>query len=92
MVCDCCGRKKKLFESFAAVKTEKGQLNFCVECNDIAYKIRDDANEHDKEKFDQHVKEWEKRAKKPSKLFTEWKKEFMKPLTAKFEEYQKLER
>ena len=45
MVCDCCRRKKKLFESFAAIQTKNGQLNFCVECNDLAYKVRDDANE-----------------------------------------------
>ena len=35
MVCDCCGRKKKLFESFAAVKYKQTQMNFCVDCNDL---------------------------------------------------------
>ena len=39
MVCDCCGRKKKLFESFAAVKHKQTQMNFCADCNDLAYKV-----------------------------------------------------
>lgn len=28
MVCDCCGRRKKIFESFAAVKHGQTQMNF----------------------------------------------------------------
>ena len=55
MVCDCCGRKKKLFESFAAVRVKNGQLNLCVECNDLAYKVRDDANTMNKDAYIQHL-------------------------------------
>ena len=64
MVCDCCGRKKKLFESFAAVQAKDSQLNFCVECNDVAYKVRDDASEMNKDAYYLHLEQWKKRAKK----------------------------
>lgn len=83
MVCDCCGRKKKLFESFAVVQTKNGQLNFCVECNDVAYKVRDDANDMNKDAYNLHLEQWKKRAKKPSKIFVEWQKYFLNPLEKK---------
>lgn len=80
MVCDCCGRKKKLFESFAAVQYEKVQIYFCAACNDLAYKVRDDANDRNKVEYEKHLKEWEMRAKKPSDLFLEWQKDFRSSL------------
>lgn len=80
MVCDCCGRKKKLFESFATVQIKGGQLNFCVDCNDLAYKVRDDANEMNKDGYNLHLEQWKKRAKKPSENFVEWQKTFLVPL------------
>lgn len=83
MVCDCCGRKKKLFESFAAVQTKTGLLNFCVDCNDLAYKVRDDANEMNKAAYCLHLELWKKRAKKPSKSFNEWQETFLAPLEKK---------
>lgn len=84
MVCDCCGRKKKLFESFAAVKYKQTQMNFCVDCNDLAYKVRDDANEQNQEAYEKHLKEWKKRAKKPSETFLLWQQEFLTPLEKSF--------
>lgn len=86
MVCDCCGRKKKLFESFAAVQYKKVQMNFCAACNDLAYKVRDDANDRNKDEYKKHLKEWKMRAKKPSDLFLEWQREFLVPLEKAFEE------
>lgn len=80
MMCDCCGRKKKMFESFAAVQVKTGQLNFCVECNDLAYKVRDDVNGMNKDAFNLHLEQWKKRAKGPSKNFVEWQKTFLAPL------------
>ena len=61
-------------------------MNFCIDCNDIAYKVRDNANELNRANFDKHMKEWKKRAKKPSNLFVEWQKGFVAPLEAKFQE------
>ena len=69
MQCDCCGKKKKLFESYALVQTKYGSLNLCVKCNDIAYKVRDDANDMNIDEFQNHIDEWEKRSKKPSEKF-----------------------
>ena len=83
MVCDCCGRKKKLFESFAVVKHKQTQMNFCVDCNDLAYKVRDDANEQNQDAYEKHLKDWEKRAKKPSETFLLWQQEFLAPLEKK---------
>lgn len=77
MVCDCCGRKKKLFESFAAVQYKKVQMNFCSDCNDLAYKVRDDANDRNKGEYEKHLKEWGMRSQKSSDLFLEWQKEFL---------------
>ena len=85
MVCDCCGRKKKLFESFAVVKHKQAQMNFCVDCNDLAYKVRDDANEQNRDNYEKHLKEWKKRAKKPSVTFLLWQQEFLAPLEKSFE-------
>ena len=83
MVCDCCARKKKLFESFAAVQTKNGQLNFCVECNDLAYKVRDDADAMNKDAYILHLDQWKKRAKKPTERFIAWQKTFLAPLEKK---------
>lgn len=80
MVCDCCGRKKKMFESFAVIQFEKEQMHFCVDCNDLAYKVRDDANDKNKEEYNRHVREWKVCAKKPSKVFLVWQQEFLAQL------------
>ena len=80
MVCDCCGRKKKLFESFAAITTDEGKLNLCVDCNDLAYKIRDDANDGDKAQFDKHLKQLDNRGKNARPIFVKWKKKFITDL------------
>ena len=38
MRCDCCGRRKRLFESYEKVEPN---INVCVECSTLLYKIRD---------------------------------------------------
>ena len=80
MVCDCCGRKKKLFESFAAVKYKQVQMNFCADCNDMAYKVRDDANANNRNDYEKHLIEWKEKAKKPSENFLAWQHDFLAPL------------
>lgn len=84
MMCDCCGKRKRLLESFATIQTNGNRLNLCVDCNDLAYKIRDDANEMDKRSFDLHLDQWKKRAKKPSRDFIEWQKAFLSTLEDEF--------
>lgn len=80
MVCDCCGRKKRAFESFAAVQYKQDQMNFCADCNDLAYKVRDDAHSHNDDEYEKHIKAWEKKAKKPSALFLAWQHDFLTSL------------
>ena len=80
MVCDCCGKKRRLFESFAEVKYRQELLYFCVECNDLAYKVREAANEHNKIVFDNNMNKWNTRANKASKMFFACQQEFLEPL------------
>lgn len=53
MRCACCGRKKKLFESFENLG--KGGA-VCVDCSDIMYRIHDALIEKQKEEYDLQVK------------------------------------
>ena len=59
-------------------------MNFCVDCNDLAYKVRDDANAQNKGEYNLHMKEWKKRAKKPSDNFVLWQKEYIAPFEKGF--------
>jgi len=81
MVCDCCGRKQKLFESFSKIKYGKNVINLCVSCNDWAFKIKDDFNEKDVEKYLADMESWKKVEKKPSTIYLEWKENFISKYT-----------
>lgn len=85
MVCDCCNKRKKLFESYAVVQAQGGIINLCAECNDLAYKIRDDANAGDKAQFEEHLQAIEKRGKKAKAKFMKWKIIFVNELEKKFQ-------
>lgn len=41
MRCDCCLRKKGLFEVFETVQYEAQCINLCVDCCKQIYKVRD---------------------------------------------------
>lgn len=45
------------------------QMNFCADCNDLAYKIRDDVNEQNGDSYEKHLKEWEKEQKANGNIF-----------------------
>lgn len=85
MRCDCCHRKKRLLESYAAIKTDNGTMYLCAECNDLAYKVRDDANDKNKELFNEHLLMLEKRKKKATAIYLEWKERFVADLESSFE-------
>lgn len=73
MKCSCCGRKKKLLESFEDIG--KGG-NVCVECSDLLYRIQDAVTEKDKKTY------WEKVGQvksyiKEKKSMDEFEKWFM---------------
>ena len=83
MKCDCCGRKKKLFESFAEVKDGKTVLHLCVDCNDLFYKLRDAATEDDRSEFDSVMADLEKRMRKSSAALKDWATKFIAKQKAK---------
>ena len=88
MKCDCCGRRKWLLESFAEVKTKTDTLLFCVDCNDIAYKVRDAAIEGNRSEYSKLLLEWKQRSKKPSVKFEKWQPTFLSPLDEKLKKYE----
>lgn len=78
MKCSCCGRKKRLMESFENLG-DGG--NVCVDCSDIIYKIHDGVTEKKKDIYETSVKSINKYIdkKQASKEFAEWfKNNFMK--------------
>ncbi|MBD5401201.1 hypothetical protein HDR58_00140 [bacterium] len=78
MRCACCGRKKKVFESFENLG-EGGEV--CVDCSDIMYRIHDAVAEERKEEYDLQVKAVKiyLEQKKASADFTRWfEDDFMK--------------
>lgn len=52
MKCSCCGRKRKIMESFENIG--KGG-SVCAECSDILYRIHDAVTEKDKMTYDEKV-------------------------------------
>ena len=84
MRCDCCGRRKGFFESFAVVKNGDLALNLCARCNDLAYKTRDAAAEHDREKFDLATQEWQNASKHVSRDFGIWQDHFITTVWNRF--------
>ena len=80
MNCDCCGRKKKLFESFAKISEKNIEINLCVKCNDLMYKIRDAYNDGDKEKYKDYNNIIDNHKKDSKNEFIEWKKHFIDSL------------
>ena len=70
MKCSCCGRKKKLFESFENIG--KGR-EVCVDCSDILYRIHDAVSEKNSEEYDANKKKIEAFfSKQASKEFKDW--------------------
>lgn len=78
MRCACCGRKKKLFESFENLG-RGGEV--CEECSDIMYRIHDAVTEQQKEEYNLHVKSVNAyiEKKKSTADFADWfRNDFMK--------------
>jgi len=70
MKCSCCGRRKKFREVFESVSDD---LNICVECGQLIYKMKDAEREGDNDLRDEYLNEISKRSsKKGSEEFMEW--------------------
>ena len=71
MKCSCCGKKKKLLESFEELEKD---INICVDCSKVLYKYQDaikEKNEEDSKKLLDEIK-----GKKSEKSFIEWFSKF----------------
>ena len=71
MKCDCCSKRRGLFESFTNLKTNDGVLHICVKCSTLVYIIRDDLKDNDP-KLKDHLAELEKRETKDATAFKKW--------------------
>lgn len=67
MKCACCGKKKKLLESFEELEKD---INICVDCSKVLYKYQDAVREKDEEESKKLVDEI--RGKKNEITFIEW--------------------
>ncbi|WP_054740634.1 hypothetical protein [Cellulosilyticum ruminicola] len=67
MKCTCCGRKKKLLESFEELEKD---INICVECSKVLYKYQDAVKEKNVEESNKLFAEI--KAKKNEKKFVDW--------------------
>lgn len=80
MECDCCGKNKKMFESFAVVKRRNEELHLCSKCNDLCFKIRDFAKLKNTEEFNKSLKEINSFSSNHSISFQHWFHEFIKEI------------
>ncbi len=67
MKCACCGKKKKLLESFEELEKD---IDICVECSKILYKYQDAVKEKNAEESKKLIDEI--KAKKNEKKFVDW--------------------
>ncbi len=77
MVCDCCKRKKRIFESYAFIKTNDKPLHLCVNCNDLLYKLRDASDGKNIQDFSDLIAQLNAKEEKSSSAFNVWKNEFV---------------
>lgn len=77
MVCDCCGRRRWLLESYAAYKAENGSINLCPACNDLVYVIRASIEQDDKEKLKDSLAKLNQLKVKSSDQFDDWWKNIL---------------
>ncbi len=75
MVCDCCGRKKKLFDMFYSVGGQG--VHLCSDCYTVLERMQSDANGGEHELYELHLEQWKRRAKAPSPAFLAWQQTYL---------------
>ena len=82
MKCDCCGRRRRLFESFSSVNAGDSQMRLCGNCTNLLYKLRDYARDDSWEEYNLTKSELDQHAtnKKCNPIFKSWYKEYCKNL------------
>lgn len=71
MVCSCCGAKKKLFDVFYSVEGSK-DIQLCRDCRDVVERLKSDVAGGEKELYEIHLLQLQKRAKNPTGAFLSW--------------------
>lgn len=70
MKCSCCGRRKKFREVFETISDE---LNICVDCGQILYKIKEAEREGNDDIRNEYLNDIRKlSSKKGSEEFISW--------------------
>ena len=72
MVCSCCGTKKGFLEIFYSVEGSR-EVKLCSDCREVVEKLDRDVLGGEKELYDLHMIQLQKRAKNPSEVFLSWK-------------------
>lgn len=72
MVCSCCGTKKGFLEIFYSAEGSR-EVKLCSDCREVVEKLDRDVLGGEKELYDLHMIQLQKRAKNPSKAFLSWK-------------------
>ena len=75
MNCNCCNRRKRLFESFTTINDN---INICAHCNDVLLKIRDDFNDNNTKANHKHIDELKELNKKSTPSFLAWFEDYCK--------------
>ena len=78
MVCSCCGAKKGFLEMFFSVEESK-EVKLCSECKEIVEKLDGDVLGGEKELYDLHMIQLQKRAKIPPRHFRVGKRHIFRP-------------
>ena len=77
MVCECCGKKKKLFDMFYNVSESGEKVNVCSDCHDIVDRIWHDGIGGEKELYAIHREQLTRRAEASSDNFRLWQQNFL---------------
>jgi ribosome-binding protein aMBF1 (putative translation factor) len=80
MKCDCCGKSKKMLDSFAIVKVKNEELHLCSKCNDLCFKIRDFARLKNVDEFNKNLNKINFFSPNHSKSFQNWFQGFVKKI------------
>ena len=80
MKCDCCKKRKKLFESFAEIRDKNNSIHLCVKCNDLFFKLRDASSDGNEVAYEKILQKISKAEKDTSKEYEDWKESFIKSL------------
>ena len=72
MKCDCCQRKRRLFESYETIHYPKKVLNLCPLCSLDLYKLKYAQENNQTRTYTRLKDSFSSKSKKSSLAFVEW--------------------